>query len=160
MALLNEALISSKAYRLDSRIILLHRNHEAFKIAFRPNIILSHSENQKFSQKRKDAFKHAAVSMALCYFPSALVQSTWFRRTVSRIDMLSVRLRNKFQFSWSRRNFAKAERIIEKGSQVALVSYCGFWLFKRVSSSRVGIKLNSEKIRNEVLRQHMAFFER
>lgn len=160
MALLDEAFKSSKVNRLDSEIILLHRNHEDFKVAFRPNIILNHLKNRKFSQKRKEAFNHAAVSMVLCSFPKAFVRNAHFRKFASRLDMLTVRLRNKFQFAWSRRNFARGKRIVEQESQAALVSHCGFWFFKRVNASRVGTRLDPNSIRNEVRRQHMVFFGR
>ena len=155
MAILHEAYSFGLVKRLDREVYLLHLNHESFKIAMPANIIVDHSENVSFSSKRSSAFSGNISSIIFADLPRFCVKMGNIRKAVIRIDMMTVKMRNWLQFSWSNLNFCRARRILKSGRKVRLVIWGRIWFFSEAKDLDDAIELNSIAIRHALYVQYL-----
>ena len=155
MAILHEAFSFGLVKRLDRKMYLLHLNHESFKIAMPANIIVDPFENIRFSSKRSTAFSGNISSMIFADLPRFCVKVRSIRKAVIRIDMMTVKMRNWFQFSWSNLNFSRARKILKSGREVRLVFWGKLWFFGEADDLDDAIELNSIAIRHALYLQYL-----
>lgn len=157
MALLREAFLYGTVQRLDRDIRLLHANHEPFRVTLPINIVIDDEQNRMFSAKRRDAFKGEAVSMIFADLPILFFRVWWLRRFIVRLDMVNVRLRNRFQFFWSKMNFWRARRIKASGLDVSLIQFGRLWYFGRTPMGDAGIELDAKALRRDLRCRYLNF---
>jgi hypothetical protein len=150
MAILNEGFQFGSVARLDRFVRLLHKNHESFKVSMPVNIVINLKNNKSFSKNRSSEFGGIACSMIFSNLPSCCFSSKVLRGAVVRLDLLSVKFRNGFQYTWSKINFFWANLISRSGGKVTVRLLGKLWYFAPAGSSDDVVELDRADIRRFV----------